>query len=483
MKFRNREIPFVPKKSNVFANIIDDPNDPTTRSRIVPTDNQPQDDEVNYGYGRVFDNEQSNQPMPQNGGTAEVEEPKYVNIGGETNREPIFTNSVNQPFPQNGGTAFSNIVEPDEPVSNTTPQNNPIDEEIERTKRLLYDKNYRNDPENKPNRWWSGAALAMKNMGDALMSGRSWGEAVGAGIGGFGGGALFPKALADLKHSQRLELLYKQQNEQRKEEDRQIVNAQRKAQINELKRRPEKEQADREAKANLEAQKQKQRLELIQARDTVNDANFKSLIYEDGKIFKLFKDGRREAVINPETGLQEVVSLKTPTELDVPDGYNDDGTPRTKKVYMTGGQYANLKSNEAARDAAMGVNTSKFNISNLTDYNNKFGELSGKINGANTKISSLQQRLTQLRNATGLEKFQAMEEIPKIEKDLMEAQAEKLQFETQLKNLKKPQNVSYGGGYSGKVYPSPAALRQAFPDKTDDQIKEFVEANGGRFKQ
>ena len=35
--------------------------------------------------------------------------------------------------------------------------------------------------------------------------------------------------------------------------------------------------------------------------------------------------------------------------------------------------------------------------------------------------------------------------------------------------------------YSGKVFQSPSALRSAFPNKTDDQIRQLVTNGGGRF--
>lgn len=208
--FKNVDIPFIRTRSNVFADFSDEPNiggnvkEEIERPRIVQNDQTDGEDTVNYGYGRVFDNEQANQPMPQN-----------------------------------GGTAFSNIVEPEnnEPanVPDTSQRQriagNKTDWEIAENEKLINDPALKNAPENKPNRWLAGAGIAMGNVGDALMNGRSWGEAVGAGIGGFGGGAAFPKAFADLRHGERLKVLYKQREEQRKEEDRQRANKLKDAQI------------------------------------------------------------------------------------------------------------------------------------------------------------------------------------------------------------------------------------------------------------
>lgn len=48
-----------------------------------------------------------------------------------------------------------------------------------------------------------------------------------------------------------------------------------------------------------------------------------------------------------------------------------------------------------------------------------------------------------------------------------------------------PQRPGQSGGYSaaGKVYPSPSALRGAFPNLTEAQIRQLIESQGGRFEQ
>ena len=171
------------------------------------------------------------------------------------------------------------------------------------------------------------------------------------------------------RDNQQLGSLLPQLGQQQKQEEFQTGQDYKKAQIADVIRKPEKEEADRQGKMKQEVTKQINRLELLHAKDIIADANYKGLVFRNGLVFKEFKDGRTESVIDPRTGEQEVELLKQPTETEITDGINPDGTPRQKKVYMTGGQNANLKSNEAYRDAVM-----KLNRERMTQQDSQFNQ-------------------------------------------------------------------------------------------------------------
>ena len=227
----------------LFSNLIesDEPeivNDPPVqqRPRVVKTENpvaEPTAEEpVNFDNDPETENSPAwarsyklppNLPTPGN-------YPVFRNIT-EGEGQPLAQNvttdaETEEPPPAPTGALFK-----DAPKTRQRIAGDPLDWKIEQIKRWMYDDKLKNAPENKPNRWKAGAMLAMKHAGDVLMRGGSWADAIGAAGGAFAGGAINPKAFADLKHGNILAYLYQKRAEQRREEDRQIGNAYRRAQI------------------------------------------------------------------------------------------------------------------------------------------------------------------------------------------------------------------------------------------------------------
>ncbi len=148
----------------------------------------------------------------------------------------------------------------------------------------------------------------------------------------------------------------------------------------------------------------------------------------------------------------------------------------------------------AALNAKTQVEVGKVTATNQTNNDNekhkeKVADLSGKIATSTSRVQNLKTELTRLDGLTGLEKLKAMSEKPNLQKELRDAESELAGFETELKNLPKPaatvsrQTPVINGKYSGRTFASPGALKSAFPNKTEAQIRQIIEANGGKFQQ
>jgi hypothetical protein len=249
-------------------------------------------------------------------------------------------------------------VQPTPPAIYPVPRSASTQEEINAIRDKDYSKAVMDEQGNvvKPagvnrDKKWS----TLEKIGNAAM-----GFLVGAGQGGLGGGIVegvrgatdrnYNEKLADKR---QLAELYPRQKQEQQQEVFQATQQARQAQTNDILRRPEKEKQEREAKFEMEAQKQLGRIQVLKEKEAAEGKKW-TLITKNGKFVKKYPD-HEEPLIDPTTGQQEENLIEKPEEITVQDGVNPDGTPRYRKMYMKGGQYANLKSNEAYRDAVLGL--------------------------------------------------------------------------------------------------------------------------------
>lgn len=150
-----------------------------------------------------------------------------------------------------------------------------------------------------------------------------------------------------------------------------------------------------------------------------------------------------------------------------------NGEVRTYKVSQK--DAANFSTQMTTLGARLEQDAKKYNNDNYDQYNREYSEISGKVAGANEKIGSLQQRLNQLNNTTNpLEKIAAADEIKQIQTKLSEAQGEKAQYETQLKNLKKPERISVSsvGSYSESQFREIMKSDGKTPEQVEFLVKQ-----------
>lgn len=209
------------------------------------------------------------------------------------------------------------------------------------------------------------------------------------------------------------------------------------AQINELARKPEKERTALNAKFDLEAQKQLNRLQMIIQKDRLSDENFKGVVSRNGKFYRQFKNGKEEPVINPATGEQEVDLLNSPVETT-----SENGT----KGFAKFSQILTSEATKNYRDAILGLNREKFEE---TKRSNRVREGLAKeqFDFARQKwtetVRLRQQALTQKAEA------EAQGNIEDARKYELEAK----KFEAMLKNWKVNWKAKIGtGGFKQEDY-------------------------------
>lgn len=236
--------------------------------------------------------------------------------------------------------------------------------------------------------------------------------------------------------------------------------------------RQAKQFSERERRIVEEAKKRfDNRMKELDKKAEIDGRKWKRRVDEEGKVWMDYQNGKSEPFMNPEN----------PTEQDIDPNYKlyDVFSPVT-------GTQVKLKGAEIYRGESQ-INTANTNIQNagLSDqqtYDTKVSKLNGDIAASSSKISSLEADLGKLQNA------QYDDEIKKrdsIEKELRDERARLSGFQTELKSLPKPsqrKTVNSGGRYSGQVFPSPKALKTAFPGKSEAEIRQIIEANGGKFQ-
>ncbi|HEX8637764.1 MAG TPA: hypothetical protein VF692_06870, partial [Pyrinomonadaceae bacterium] len=248
------------------------------------------------------------------------------------------------------------------------------------------------------------------------------------------------------------------------------------ADITETERKPVKEQQEREFKLIQEATKQNNRLQAIREADALKGKHYEITASADGsgRLVKKFAHGGEEYITKAD-GSFEYNEMEIPVERELAD---------KTKVKIKQSQAYSAETQEKVAKIQGQWNQDRYNADNSEQYNVKRSELQGKIAAAQSRIKDAELAIKKFNDLSPdsitKEDFEAK---TAAEKNLSDAKAEKAESETHLNNLKKPNQVVYGGAYVNKIYPNPAALRSVFPGRTDEQIRQTVEANGGKFQQ
>lgn len=278
---------------------------------------------------------------------------------------------------------------------------------------------YRGKDRDSDHNWWDVTKSALIGLAEGGIGG-----AVRGAIGGAADRNFDEKAIDRYKVA-RLE----QQRRQQAEAEQQTQGYRlREAQLNELQRRPQKEQEAYERKLELEAQRQANRIELIQERDRARGERYKLEIAKDGsgRLEKVYGDGRREDFTDPTTG--EVVI--NPGERLI-ERTLEDGT----RVFVKGSQVLSSETAEKWRRITANSRIEENNLDDSQRYARDSAELGGKITAAQTRINSINGELSGLQNPQYAEDFQRRD---RLQKELRDAQAELAGYQAQLKNLPKP---------------------------------------------
>lgn len=308
-------------------------------------------------------------------------------------------------------------------------------------------------------------------------------------------------------------------------------------QIGEVLRRPEKEAAAAQAKIDLEQNKVKARVEsetqkfnnrmsVLDKQQKFAGNNWEKYTDENGKIWKKYKDGAKslEPVINPATGEQDI----NPGEQ-----FYETVSPITgQPVKIKGNQLFSGESSIAAGNAQREQQANKDNVSNLGDWQKIVDGNAQKrvalVNEGNAKINQsyeLEKQATtaeqQAKDQSDTLEAQALElemsatdasgkvvnkgaitKAATIRQAAANAKSQAAQHRIQAaklreegngalnnaQNLKDPPRPSevkaqkVGGKYAGQYFPSPKTLKSAFPNKSEAEIRQIIEANGGKFQ-
>lgn len=199
---------------------------------------------------------------------------------------------------------------------------------------------------------------------------------------------------------------------------------------------------------------------------------------------------------------------KTPEKMTLPDG--SPWIKPSSQVYdylSPSGTAVKVKGSDVLR-TDVGLATANTNTVNAADkyntdqqneyqqrvtaYENSKAELSAKsvaaVNLAGETQTQLDGLAEQIRQQGYPATAQQQSEMSRMREDIRTKKVQAEQFDSEAKTLRPPpkpaaytpRTVS-SGKYAGRVFGSPAELRQYFPGKSDDEIRRKVEANGGQF--
>lgn len=228
----------------------------------------------------------------------------------------------------------------------------PVLSPLEQTEKELYRRQNKNwkvkqkdggDGDNDHN-WWD----VVKNAGLGFARG-----GIGGAISGAISGAVDENTDEKFFNDMQLGRLQNQFGVQSKIADDKLGREYKQAQLGDIKDRPAKEKRAQEFKFIQEAQKQINRLQVLQAKEASEGKKWK-LETRDGKYYKKYAD-REEPLIDSTTGEQEIDLINRPEAVQVEDGVNADGTKKYKTVYVKGGQSANLEASKNYRDAVLAL--------------------------------------------------------------------------------------------------------------------------------
>ena len=218
----------------------------------------------------------------------------------------------------------------------------------------------------------------------------------------------------------------------------------------------------------------------------MTDAGATTLIEDaDGRLWNRDKSGKNTTPFkDPITGQQ---MTKKNVAVTLPDG---------RVVYTSGDKAIDRQIAEDYRNAQNAFEAKKLNQADLDDYQKRLDAWSTANVDHEIKRRAILtdgEALVQAADAQ-MAQAEAMDDPVEKTKALSEAASKKAQGVAKIKqanewktlpkptppsaNLKAP---SAGSNIAGKLYPSPAALRPAFPNKTDDEIRKIITGQGGKF--
>lgn len=209
-----------------------------------------------------------------------------------------------------------------------------------------------------------------------------------------------------------------QENKQREfETGQQLKQTQQQAIQNKPKLEAEKRNEDQKNKIALEATKFENRMKIVDAQAEREGRQWERDISADGKVFKKYKDGRYEPLVNPTTGEQEIDPSKQFYDI------YDPTTGQTVKA--NGGQILGysgaIQQGNAQRTQQVNIQNSnqefeaqKLNVQNTVNYNkqvvDQMRELAkskgqiieneGEINGISSEMETVQQQMNSVDTST-----------------------------------------------------------------------------------
>lgn len=316
-----------------------------------------------------------------------------------------------------------------------------------------------------------GMALAYKANPNGHWAGILAGGAAGGVVGSTANKA-WNEQRQHAAEGARLEGNYKSLNEV---EENRLGREGKKAQIDEVKRKPEKEANALKAKFDIENQKFLNRQALREQDQGFKAGEYKFRTDGDGKRWKYFpKDPTKpeEAVVNPTTGEQEV---------DPGEQFYETRSPITGQVIKLKGRdlYSGESSVEASRVGAQNKTNE-----NEVERNQKVSELKGKLAEADFIIKDAKATISRFAKPANMEEFNAKSDA---EKKLFEAKSTKARYETELNSLPPAQTVVGRSGGAAKFSESEIRTRmnKLNPAVTEDQIKAKIEEakQAGRLRQ
>lgn len=287
--------------------------------------------------------------------------------------------------------------------------------------------------------WWDAVKSGMLYMGRGLSQTGDLTAGLTAGAAGLVKGAIDPNTDEKFFNDQRLQQIRPQYDEQfKREQERESADLGREykqAQIDEIRRRPEKELNSVRAKVELETLKFSNRMKQIREEQSFKAGEYDLVTDGEGKVWKVFKkdpNRPKEPSINPETRMQDVDPSKVMYETYSP-------MTRTM-VQIKGSDLYSGESMVASQNAGRTQQASTFNSQQEQEWNNtitknreKRGEIESKIAAADSKRKLLiaandakRQEIAQLNpgdeaQAKRIEQLQ--KEIEKNDADWREATA------------------------------------------------------------
>lgn len=222
---------------------------------------------------------------------------------------------------------------------------------------------------------------------------------------------------------------------------------------------------------------------------------------ENGLTFKHFPDGHEEPLMRD--GKQVADLIKTPVKTIV------DG----QEVWTLGEKVLENATAKEYRQAQMDFDASKYNTEEINDYSERLEKWATEEskrkqqslqdeNDANTKLAEADTLDAQAKDADAraaelkadnYDNSAVIKEANDARSKAVVARKEGESLKNKAANsvsLPKPTKPkaslsapNLSGHYRGQIFPSPSAIKSAFPGKSEKEIRAIVEGQGGKFQQ